>query len=221
MNHLHVDSVAKSFGLNQVLTDIFISCSKGEIIGLLGRNGAGKSTLLKIIFGSMSADYKFVQIGAKRMLGISDNRKLINFLPQHHFLPSHLKIGQIISIFCSKSNAAVLTGNVHILPYLQKRPDQLSGGERRMVEILLVIHSDASFVLMDEPFNGVEPIHKEELKMLIKEHSGTKGFILTDHDYRNILDISTRTILMRDGGLEEIKNRDELKFWNYIPDDSI
>lgn len=218
MNHLQIDSVTKSFGLDQVLTDIFISCNKGEIIGLLGRNGAGKSTLLKIIFGSISADYKFVQIGEKRMLGISDNRNLINFLPQHHFLPSHLKVGQIISIFCSKSNSEVLQGHVHILPYLQKRPNQLSGGERRMVEILLMIHSDALFILMDEPFNGVEPIHKEEIKKLIKEHSGTKGFILTDHDYRNILDISTRTILMRDGGLEEIKHMDELKFWNYIPD---
>ncbi len=58
MNNLHVDSVIKSYNLNQVLTDVYISCKKGEIIGLLGRNGTGKSTLLKIVFGSISAERK-------------------------------------------------------------------------------------------------------------------------------------------------------------------
>jgi ABC-type multidrug transport system ATPase subunit len=220
MNYLYVDSVTKSFGLKQVLTDIFISCKKGEIIGLLGRNGAGKSTLLKIIFGSISADSKFIRIGNKMIDGLYDNRNLINYLPQHSFLPNHLKVSQLISLFCNKSNADIINANAHIHPLVNKLTNQLSGGERRLVEIFLIVHSNADYILIDEPFNGIAPIFKEEIKCLIKEYSGSKGFIITDHDYRNIIDIATRTILMHDGGLEEIKQKDDLIFWNYIPENA-
>ncbi len=115
MGDLHVDSVIKSFGTRQVLTDIFISCKKGEIVGLLGRNGSGKSTLLKIIFGSMQADAKFVRIGNKLITGLCDNRKLINYLPQHSFIPNHLKVGTIISLFCDKLNADLIIANRHYI----------------------------------------------------------------------------------------------------------
>ena len=217
MNNLHVDSVIKSFGTRQVLTDIFISCTKGEIIGLLGRNGTGKSTLLKIIFGSMSADAKFVRVGDKLINGLYDNRQLINYLPQHSFMPNHLKVSTIISLFCDKSNADIIIENEFIRPLINKRAKQLSGGEKRLVEIFLMIHSDARYILIDEPFNGIAPIYKEVIKDLIRDHSSTKGFIITDHDYRNILDIATRIILMHDGGTKAIKNNDDLTYWGYIP----
>jgi ABC-type multidrug transport system ATPase subunit len=220
MSHLHIDSVAKSFGTRQVLTDIFISCKKGDIIGLLGRNGAGKSTLLKIIFGSMRADFKFIRIGEKKIEGLYDNRCLINYLPQHGFLPGHLKVNRIISLFCNKPDADLISANAHIQPFLHQRASQLSGGERRLLEIFLIVCSDAGYVLIDEPFNGIAPVYREEIKSLIKEFSATKGFIITDHDYRNITNIATRTILMHDGGLEEIKQKDDLKFWNYIPENA-
>lgn len=218
MCDLYVDSVTKSFGIRQVLTDIFITCKKGEIIGLLGRNGAGKSTLLKIIFGSISADYKYIRIGNKVRNGLYDNRKLINYLPQHSFMPNHLKVGKIISLFSDKSNADLIIANEHIRPIINRRIKELSGGEKRLVEILLIIHSDAKYILIDEPFNGIAPVYKEEIKSIIKENSRSKGFIITDHDYRNILDISTKIILIDDGGTKEIKHKDELKFWKYIPE---
>ena len=105
MSKLHVDSIIKSFGTKQVLTDVYLSCEKGEIIGLLGRNGTGKSTLLKIIFGSLPADRKFVKIGNKIITGLFDNRNLIKYLPQDNFLPSHVKVKTIIELFCTESNA--------------------------------------------------------------------------------------------------------------------
>jgi len=197
MNDLYVDSVTKSFGIRQILTDIFITCKKGEIIGLLGRNGAGKSTLLKIIFGSMSADYKYIRIGNKQIDGLYDNRQLINYLPQHGFLPNHLKIGKIISLFCNKQNADLIIANEHIRPLINKKSKALSGGEKRLVEIFLITYSDAAYILIDEPFNGIAPVYKDEIKSIIKEHSSSKGFIITDHDYRNILDIATKTILIK------------------------
>ena len=221
MGKMHVDSIMKSFGTRQILTDVFLSCSKGEILGILGRNGSGKSTLLKIIFGSLRADQKYIKIEDKIINGLFDNRNLVNYLPQDHFLPNHIKISTIVSLFCDKENASLIKCTDLIKPMLDKKSRQLSGGEKRLLEILLIIHSSANYILIDEPFNGIAPIYKEDIKNLIREQSKSKGFIITDHDYRNILDISTRIILMHDGGTKEILKKDQLKFWGYIPETSL
>jgi ABC-type multidrug transport system ATPase subunit len=217
LNKLHVDSIIKSFGTNQVLTDVYLSCEKGEIVGLLGRNGTGKSTLLKIIFGSVSADRKFVRVGDKIVQGLYSNYKLINYLPQDNFLPSHLKVKTIIDLFCNESKAEFISEHYLIKPLLNKKCRQLSGGEIRLVEILLMVYSDSLYTFIDEPFNGVAPIYKEEIKRVIKEQSEYKGFIITDHDYRNIMDIATRVVVLYDGGTKTIKETNDLKYWGYIP----
>ena len=215
---LQVDSVMKAFGIKQVLTDVYLTCSQGEILGLLGRNGSGKSTLLKIIFGSLTADQKFVKIGDTIVGGLYTNRNLVNYLPQNHFIPNHIKVDRVISLFCDPGNAQLIKDNELIIPMLGKKSNQLSGGELRLLEILLIVHSNARYILIDEPFNGIAPIFKEQIKQQIQEQSKTKGFIITDHDYRNILDIATRVILMYDGGTRKIRNKNELEYWGYIPE---
>jgi ABC-type multidrug transport system ATPase subunit len=218
MSCMHVDSVVKNFGNTQVLTDVYLACEKGEIVGLLGRNGSGKSTLLKIIFGSLAADSKFVKIGDKIVDGLYDNRNQVSYLPQDNFLPSHIKIKTIINLFCDKQNALVISENHLVKPFLNKRSNHLSNGERRIIEIFLIVHSSANYILIDEPFNGIAPVYKDEIKQLIIKHSEYKGFIITDHDYRNIIDVATRTVLIHDGGTREIKSKDELKFLGYLPE---
>jgi len=131
MSGLHVDSVRKRFGDKQVLNDVFISCKQGQIIALLGRNGSGKSTLLKIIFGSLSADNKFVKIDDRKIDSLYDSRKLIHYLSQDNHLPNHVKISSIIHCFCDKRNATLLLENDLISPFLQKKVHQLSGGEKK------------------------------------------------------------------------------------------
>jgi ABC-type multidrug transport system ATPase subunit len=214
MSQLHVDTVLKSFGDKQVLTDVYLTCSIGEIIGLVGRNGCGKSTLLKIVFGSLSADNKFVKVGNSIINGLHHN--LIKYLPQSHFLPNHIKIKTIINLFCSNEGAIKIYENPLVKPLLNKKSGQLSGGEKRIVEILLIIYSNAKFILIDEPFNGVSPIFREEIKKLIVENSKTKGFIVTDHDYRNVLEIATLTVVMHDGGIKEVKTSEDLVRWGYM-----
>ncbi len=218
MSKLHVDSIIKSYGYKQVLTDVFLSCNKGEIVGLLGRNGTGKSTLLRIIFGSLKADRKFVKVGNKLINSLSDSRNLIKYLLQDNFLPDHVKVSTLVYLFCDKQNASVILKNHLISPFLNKKSKQLSSGEKRILEIFLIVFSKADYILIDEPFNGIAPVYKEEIKRLIKKQSKTKGFIITDHDYRNILDVSTRTVVLHDGGTREIKNISELKDWGYIPE---
>ena len=218
MSKMHVDSIIKRFGTKQILTDVFLSCEQGEIVGLLGRNGSGKSTLLQVIFGSLSADTKFVRVGSQKIEGLYDNRNLINYLPQDGFLPSHIRVKQAIRLFCDSTNAKLVSKDQHVQPLLSKKRSQLSGGELRLLEVLLIIHSKAKYILIDEPFSGVAPLYREKIKKQIRDHSSDKGFIITDHDYRNILDLSTKTILMYDGGTKTIENKDDLKLWGYIPE---
>ena len=217
MNELYVDSVVKSFSDRDVLTDIFISCTPGEIIGLLGRNGSGKSTLLKIIFGSETAAHKFIRIDGRVSTGLHSNKSLISYLPQHSFLPSHLRISTIVELFCNCKELDAIKNNDHLKPFLNSKAKELSGGERRLIEILLIVNTPAKYVLIDEPFNGVAPLYKDEIKRLIQEHAQRKGFIVTDHDHINILDLATRTILLHDGCTREIRTADELRYWGYLP----
>jgi ABC-type multidrug transport system ATPase subunit len=221
MSGLSVDSVRKQTGDKQILNDIFISCKPGQIIGLLGRNGSGKSTLLKIIFGSLAADNKFVAIDDRKLDSLYDNRKLISYLPQDSFLPNHVKIRNIIHCFCTEKNAIVVMEDDLIRPFLQKKVKQLSGGEKKILEVLLMVHSEAKYVLFDEPFNGVSPLCVEILKDLIKKHSKDKGFIITDHDYENVLDISSTVILMDNGNTKVIKEFSELIEFGYLPVTSV
>lgn len=218
MSGLHVDSVIKSFDNRQVLTDIFIACERGDIIGLLGRNGTGKSTLLKIVFGTLRAERKFVKVDGKIVNGIFDNRKRVNYLPQHNFLPSHVNIQRIIEVFCSNANAIFVAKHHLIEPMLKLKYRELSGGEKRILEIFLIVYSDSKYTLIDEPFNGVAPVYKDQIKRIILEQSKHKGFIITDHDYSNVLDVASRIIIMHDGGTREVRCKEDLKYWGYIPE---
>lgn len=104
---LHVDSIEKSLDNQKILKDIYLSCETGEIVGILGRNGSGKSTLLKIIFGTMTAENKFVRVGTKVIKKNFDNKNLIHYLPQNHFLPDHIKVKSIIALLCTRENAVI------------------------------------------------------------------------------------------------------------------
>lgn len=216
MSGLHVDSVRKTIRGRTILNDIFLSCSPGEIVGLLGRNGCGKSSLLKIIFGTSTADNKFVTVDLKKTGNLFTDRKLISYLPQHNYLPNHIKLKHIVTCFCAR-NADKLMSNEFIKPFLDKKAMQLSGGERRITEILLIVHSEAKILLLDEPFHGISPIHKETIKGIIKAHSKNKAVIITDHDYENVIDISARIVLMQDGNTRPIKSLAELAGFGYLP----
>jgi ABC-type lipopolysaccharide export system ATPase subunit len=111
-----------------------------------------------------------------------------------------------------------LTRKPLIAKMINLKGADLSGGEKRIIEIYLAIYADVKYVLLDEPFNGVSPINIDEIKAAIREQSQFKGFILTDHDYRNIIDISTRIILLHDGGTMQVNKVQDLEKWGYIPE---
>jgi ABC-type multidrug transport system ATPase subunit len=217
MSGLHADSVRKQIGNKQILNDVFISCKPGQIIGLLGRNGSGKSTLLKIIFGSLNADNKYVAVEGKKINSLFDSRNLIKYLPQDNCLPNHLTIKNIIRCFFDRENAFIVSEHPMVRPFLKQKIKQLSGGEKRIIEIIIMIHSDATYIMLDEPFSGISPLHIDIIKELLKEHSNNKGFIITDHSYKNVLDISTTVILMDNGNTKLIKDCKQLIDLGYLP----
>lgn len=216
MSYLHIDSVVKYYKSRKILRNIYLSCSTGDIIGLLGSNGSGKSTLLKIVFGVLNSESKFVKIDDKILKDVYGRRNLINYLPQDSFLPKNIKVARLIGLFCDKEGRDQLLKNDIIKPFLPKKSNSLSGGEKRLVEVFMLLHTKAKFILLDEPFNGISPIYRNHIKMMIQEKSKTKGFIITDHDYRNILDVSNRIEFLHEGRLQEIEQLQDLVKLGYL-----
>lgn len=98
---LQVDSVLKYYGSKILLSDIYLHCAKGEIVGLFGRNGSGKSNLLKIIAGNLKAENKFVKVGDAVIKSSWEANWRINYLPQADLIPNHLKVKKDIDLYCN------------------------------------------------------------------------------------------------------------------------
>ena len=215
---LEVDSIRKAFGYKQVLTDIALRCQPGDIIGLLGRNGSGKSTLLKIIFGTLFTDYKFIRINDEILDQPFKTKNIISYLNQDNFLPKNITVKQVIEIYSDDLDQKGFLEDEVLSKVLGTKIRNLSGGESRYLEVKLLLTLDSLFVLLDEPFNGISPLHIEIVKNMIIDKSVNKGIILTDHDYRNVLDVANKYYLLFDGGLKPIKTKQDLIDWGYVPD---
>lgn len=215
MMTLKVDSVQLSFNDRKILQDVYLQCSQGEVIGLLGRNGSGKSSLLKIIFGTLIPSYKYVSINDKFISkGYHQNR--IAYLPQHNYLPKGIRINKLAVILIDPKHWNEFSNLTIYKNHQHKKAEQLSGGELRQLEMLMVLYSKADFILLDEPFTHVTPVQSEYFKEIIKIVSKTKGIIITDHQYYNVLDVSDKIILLNNGCTKHINNVDELVTYHYL-----
>ena len=218
-NELEISGVFKQFKTRTVLSDVYIKCHTGEVIGILGRNGSGKSTLLQIIFGTMPTENKIIRINNTSYPHPYLKGNLISYLPQQNFLPKHLGVKKLIDIFIDdKEVRSRILSDRRIATHLDKNVANLSGGELRYLEIFLVINLPVRFVLLDEPFSGIGPIYKEMIKELVNGHKQDKGFLITDHDYRNIIDASDLLYLIDNGVCRKINDyRSELEQYKYLP----
>lgn len=216
MSKLHIDSITRSFGEKDILKDIYLSCETGTISGLLGRNGSGKSTLFQIIFGTVKGETSYIKLNNTILKDQPDRKNRIAYLPQYSFLPKNIKIRKLIDLFCDKENSSKISQSEFIQPFLNETPNTLSGGELRIVEVLLIIYSKAEFILLDEPFHSLSPKVVAEIKIIIKQQTH-KGFIISDHQYHDVLDISDDIFLLSDTYLKPIKDLTELKRFNYLP----
>jgi ABC-type multidrug transport system ATPase subunit len=213
---LEVDSVRKHFDNKLVVSDVYLKCETNEIIGLLGRNGSGKSTLLKIIFGIVSAENKFIRIDGVVKNKVSQLLKEISYLHQEQFIPNHLTVKKAISLSISIEKTAGFLEDTMIQSILDKKINYLSSGELRYLEIKLVLFNSSKFVLLDEPYNGLSPIMVEKVNQLIKDNSSKKGIVITDHDYENVIGVSTQLLLMKEGKVHTVKDKMDLMEKGYL-----
>lgn len=214
MQNLYVDSIAHRYGAHNVLSNIYLNCHVGEILGLLGRNGSGKSTLLKIIFGCIKPDYMYMKLDEQRTTRAYLTGE-VAYLPQDLFIPAYLKIKQLVEIYTSKYRIELMDLDI-ISQNLNTVMEDLSGGQRRLIEFLLILYSDSHFVLLDEPFTQLAPIMIEEMQMHLMKFRPHKGIILTDHHYQQILNTSDRIILLHNGCNYQINGIEDLQLHNYI-----
>jgi ABC-type multidrug transport system ATPase subunit len=215
-NILEVDGIQKKYGERVILSDIYLKCETSEIIGLLGRNGSGKSTLLKIIFGVISAPNKCIRIDSVSKNNQNVLLNDISYLSQEQFIPNHLSVKKAVILSVDKQKIKFFYEDEFIQSILFKRINHLSGGELRYLEIKIVLFNASKFVLLDEPYNGLSPIMVDIVNELIKTNSYKKGIVITDHNYQNVIKISTQLILIKDGKTHYIKEKAELVDKGYL-----
>ena len=220
---LEVLNITKKYNQRKVVNDVSFEINKGEIIGLLGPNGAGKTTSFYILVGLVNSNNGKVLLDGE---DISKNpmyiraRKGISYLPQEPSIFRKMSVED--NILCvleylnnnKKENEVILNQLINefgLSKIRKNRGDLLSGGERRRVEIARSIAVNPSFILLDEPFAGVDPIAIQDLQQMIyKLKSKGIGVLITDHNVRETLSITDRSYLLYDGKILKTGNSNEL-----------
>ncbi|MGC4040773.1 MAG: ATP-binding cassette domain-containing protein [Flavobacterium sp.] len=213
---LEVDSVQKHYGNRSIVSDVYLKCETGDIIGFLGRNGSGKSTLLKIIFSIVPAEYKFVRIDGIVKSSTAELLREISYLPQENFIPDTFSVKKAIRLTLPQNEIAHFCQDEMISQVENKKIGHLSGGELRYLEIKLILSNRSKFALLDEPYNGLSPAMIDKINTLIREKAISKGIVITDHSYENVIKVSSRLLLMKDGKTYSLEDKKELVEKGYL-----
>lgn len=214
-HHLKIDSVFLKFRDKEILRGGYLEITNDEVIGILGRNGCGKSCFLKILIGHLQPQFSHIALNGVKVDNLYSTKITINYLPQHEFHPKYLKVSHLVGYY--DIDKKTFYNNYPFLKDFNSRKfGLLSGGMKRILEVLLLIESPAKFTILDEPFSHVMPIYVELVKDAINRVKQRKGIIITDHQYRHILDISDKLHLLKEGIFHQISGKSELVEKGYI-----
>ena len=206
-------NLAKSYRGHEVVQDVSLEVSSGEVVGLLGPNGAGKTTCFYMIVGSISHDRGKVAIDGEEITHLPVHeraRRGIGYLPQEASVFRKLTVRENLqAILETRSNltkeeqdqqASTLIEEFRISHIEDNQGISLSGGERRRVEIARALATDPDFILLDEPFAGVDPISVNDIKDIVQHLTDRNiGVLITDHNVRETLDICNKAYIANDG----------------------
>jgi len=212
MSELIIQNIKKSYKNNVVVKDISLSIKSGEVIGLLGPNGAGKTTSFYMIVGLVTSDHGNILIDNKNLtkMPIHNRAKVgISYLPQEPSIFRKMTVSEnILSILeLRKLSKKKLTEKLEILlrelnieHIRDNSAISLSGGERRRVEIARCLATNPKFILLDEPFAGIDPIAVIDIQKIIKHLASIGiGVLITDHSVRETLGICDRAYIVNQG----------------------
>jgi lipopolysaccharide export system ATP-binding protein len=215
MSELIAKNLAKSYKGKTVVHDVSISVKQGTIVGLLGPNGAGKTTSFYMIVGLVQADKGAISIDGKDITKLPMHARArlgIGYLPQEASVFRKLTTAQNIMAILEtrleltpkqrKDKLAALLDEFNIEHVKNSKGISLSGGERRRVEIARALAMDPKFILLDEPFAGVDPISVGDIKRIIQylQERGL-GVLITDHNVRETLDVCNHAHIVNAGHL--------------------
>lgn len=213
MAQLCAQNLAKSYSGRQVVKDVSVSVESGQVVGLLGPNGAGKTTSFYMIAGVVGADTGSVTIDGEDITKLPLHgraQKGIGYLPQEASIFRKLSVeDNILAILQTRKDLnkkqrqeelELLLNEFHITHIRNSLGMALSGGERRRVEIARALATNPSFILLDEPFAGVDPISVNDIKSIINHLKNKQiGVLITDHNVRETLDICETAYIVNAG----------------------
>ncbi|XPV70289.1 MAG: LPS export ABC transporter ATP-binding protein [Halarcobacter sp.] len=224
MSKLRIEDIKKSIKKTQILHGISLEVNSGEIVGLLGPNGAGKTTTFYTVCGLVSPTSGKVFFDEDEITSLPLHKRAlkgIGYLPQESSIFKDLSVeenlmlaAQIVTNDKKEQHKRVeeLLEIFNIEPIRQRKGVSLSGGERRRTEIARSLVSKPKFLLLDEPFAGVDPIAVKDIQEIIYELTKLGiGVLITDHNVRETLEICHRAYVMKSGSLLAQGNSEDIK----------
>jgi lipopolysaccharide export system ATP-binding protein len=224
MHELRIENITKNIKKTQILHGISLEVKSGEIVGLLGPNGAGKTTTFYTVCGLIKPTAGKIFLDNEDITSLPLHKRAlkgIGYLPQESSIFKDLSVEDNLMLA-----AEIITKNkeeqfkrveellevFNIEPIRQRKGVSLSGGERRRTEIARALVSKPDFLLLDEPFAGVDPIAVKDIQEIINQltHRGI-GVLITDHNVRETLEICDRAYVMKSGALLASGNSDEIR----------
>lgn len=213
MAQLSAHNLSKSYKKRQVVKNVSIYIAEGEIVGLLGPNGAGKTTSFYMIVGLVANDGGQIFLDGRDITALPMHERArlgIGYLPQEHSVFRKLTVEENILAILQlrkelteaerQEKCGALLNEFHISHIRNSLGISLSGGERRRVEIARALAAEPKFILLDEPFAGVDPISVIDIKRIISHlRDRSIGVLITDHNVRETLDICERAYIVNEG----------------------
>lgn len=224
MSILSVQDISKSYKLRKVVKNLSLEIKSGEVVGLLGPNGAGKTTAFYMIVGLIAADSGTILLDGKNLTAQPMHRRAklgVGYLPQEASIFRKLTVEQNILAILEirddldragrEQELENLLEELHVGHVRSSLGISLSGGERRRVEIARALAANPLFVLLDEPFAGVDPISVLDIQRIIKHLCERKiGVLITDHNVRETLKITDRAYIINNGEILRFGAPEEL-----------
>jgi len=220
---LHARGLVKQYGQRRVVDGVSLEVTQGEVVGLLGPNGAGKTTSFYTVVGLVQADAGHVFLDDREITSMpmyQRSRLGLGYLPQEASIFRKLSVEdniaailelQPLSIKEQKDKLESLLAEFGLEKVRKSRGDVLSGGERRRTEIARALATDPKFILLDEPFAGVDPIAVEDIQRIVNQlRSKNIGILITDHNVQETLHITDRAYLLFEGRILKHGTADEL-----------
>lgn len=215
MATLIAENLAKAYKGRKVVEDVSLKVKSGEIVGLLGPNGAGKTTTFYMVVGIVQRDsgrivideedFSLLPLHARARRGIGylpQEASIFRFLSVYDNLMAVLEIRADLTSEQREDRAKELMEEFHITHLRDSLGQALSGGERRRVEIARALAANPKFILLDEPFAGVDPISVIDIKKIIEHLRDSRlGVLITDHNVRETLDVCERAYIVSEGKL--------------------